>query len=383
MSLQNLRLPDPLKVSGGNVADNWERFKDQWENYERAADLTDASAEKRAAVFLTCLGGEAYDTYRSLALPAGDKKDIAKLIEAFETFCIGSVNVTYQRYLFYQRVQEANERFDKFLGEVRRMGKSCQFESMEESMIRDRVVVGVKDDATRHKLLQVRDLTLRKASESAGQQLRAMAAQEHVQALQPSQTVRSRRSRPTASTPSKVSLNRCKYCGGTHEPRRELCPAYGQRCHRCSKKSHFGSVCLSTRPRSTRDLVAYCDCTFVNGTVRSFNHPINSSAFQHCVGLFNEFHFFIRPFGPSMRPRFQATIGPTICANSIQFNNTLLIIVYTEDIHVLNVVLNSNMLWRQKLNPKEHNVPLTGSPCYIKYQPINFKMKTKSKKAIN
>src|SRR6218665_2703926 len=104
-----------------------------------------------------------------------------------------------------------------------------------------RVVVGVKDDATRHKLLQVRDFTLRKAidickaSESAGQQLRAMTAQEHVQALQPSQTVRSRRSRPTASTPSKVSLNRCKYCGRTHEPRRELCPAYGQTCHRCPK----------------------------------------------------------------------------------------------------------------------------------------------------
>src|SRR6218665_2317745 len=265
MSLQNLRLPDPLKVSGGNVADNWERFKDQWENYERAADLTDASAEKRAAVILTCLGGEAYDTYRSLALPAEDKKDIAKLTEAFETFCIGSVNVTYQRYLFYQRVQEANERFDTFLGEVRRMAKSCQFESMEESMIRDRVVVFVKDDATRHKLLQVRDLTLRKAidickaSESAGQQLRAMAAQEHVQALQPSQTVRSRRSRPTASTPSKVSLYRCKYCGGTHEPRRELCPAYGQTCHRCSKKSHFGSVCLSTRPRSTRTKSEVCE----------------------------------------------------------------------------------------------------------------------------
>src|SRR6218665_3495261 len=73
MSLQNLRLPDPLKVFGGNVADNWERFKDQWENYERAADLTDASAEKRAAVFLTCLGGEAYDTYRSLASPPRTK----------------------------------------------------------------------------------------------------------------------------------------------------------------------------------------------------------------------------------------------------------------------------------------------------------------------
>jgi len=66
MSLQNnIRLPDPLKVTGSNIADNWERFKDQWENYALATDLSDASAEKRAAIFLTCLGGDAYDAYRA------------------------------------------------------------------------------------------------------------------------------------------------------------------------------------------------------------------------------------------------------------------------------------------------------------------------------
>ena len=76
-------------------------------------------------------------------------------------FMFGDVHeVNYQRQLFCQRVQEANERFDTFLGVVRRMAKSRQFESMEESLIRDRVVEGVKDDATRHKLLQTRDLTL-------------------------------------------------------------------------------------------------------------------------------------------------------------------------------------------------------------------------------
>ena len=117
---------------------------------------------------------------------------------------------------------------------------------------------GVKDDATRHKLLQVRELILRKAidickaSESASQQLRTMTAQEHVKALQPSQTARSR---PPTSALSKVSLNRCKYCGGTHEPRRKLCPAYGQTCHRCSKKSHLGSVWLSTLPSINQGFV--------------------------------------------------------------------------------------------------------------------------------
>ena len=32
--IQNLRAPDPLKLSGGNVVDNWKRFKEQFANYE-------------------------------------------------------------------------------------------------------------------------------------------------------------------------------------------------------------------------------------------------------------------------------------------------------------------------------------------------------------
>jgi len=31
-SLQNLRTPDALKLTGGNVADNWKRFKAQFAN---------------------------------------------------------------------------------------------------------------------------------------------------------------------------------------------------------------------------------------------------------------------------------------------------------------------------------------------------------------
>jgi len=68
-----------------------------------------------------------------IALPAGDKKDVAKLLDAFEAFCVGAVNITYQRYVFYQRSQEPNERFDAFIGDLRRLAKACQFEAMEDS----------------------------------------------------------------------------------------------------------------------------------------------------------------------------------------------------------------------------------------------------------
>jgi hypothetical protein len=89
-------------------------------------------------------------------------------------------------------VQESSKRFDVYLGKMRRMARSCKFEGMLESMIRDRIVVGTRDDSTRRKLLQIHDLTLKraidicKASEAAGRQLKAMTTLDEVQAIQPS-----------------------------------------------------------------------------------------------------------------------------------------------------------------------------------------------------
>ena len=103
----NIRLPDPLSITGNAVADNWRRFKEQWDNYVLAADLEDASSEKQAAILLTCVGGEAYDVFRSFEFAsAADRKKIDKVTQAFENFCVGQVNVTYERYMFNRRMQE-------------------------------------------------------------------------------------------------------------------------------------------------------------------------------------------------------------------------------------------------------------------------------------
>jgi len=67
----------------------------------------------------------------------------------------------YERALrINRRVQESGERFHVFLGDVRRLARLCDFTA---PMIRDRIVVGIRDDSTRYKLLQIRDLTLAKA----------------------------------------------------------------------------------------------------------------------------------------------------------------------------------------------------------------------------
>ena len=110
-----------------------------------------------------------------------DREDLEKVGEAFQRHCIGEVNVTYERYTFNRRVQDVGETFDTFVADLRRLAKSCEFGALEESIIRDRIVIGIRDDPTRRKLLQTRKLDLNtaidigKASEVVTKQLKVMS----------------------------------------------------------------------------------------------------------------------------------------------------------------------------------------------------------------
>jgi len=154
-------------------------------------------------------------------------------VAGFEAFCIRKVNITYEHYRFNKRTQESNERFDVFLGEIRRLARACNFGTVKESMIRDRIVVGIKDDTTRRKLLQICDLTLDKAvvvckaSEAAAKQLPAMTDAEEVQPLQKSKQAQPHHCLGKANEQRRESA-KCKYCDRLHEPRKEACPAWGK-----------------------------------------------------------------------------------------------------------------------------------------------------------
>ena len=56
-----------------------------YENYEIASDIADKSQEKRAAVFLTCIGNDAYDVFRAMEFEdAENRKKLDPII------CVGA-----------------------------------------------------------------------------------------------------------------------------------------------------------------------------------------------------------------------------------------------------------------------------------------------------
>ena len=93
-SVNNIPVPPPLKMRSGEIASNWKRFKAQWQNYELATDVRGESKEKRAAILLSCIGVEAYDVFQSMAMDEDARSDIDEVIQAFDTYCIGEVNIT-------------------------------------------------------------------------------------------------------------------------------------------------------------------------------------------------------------------------------------------------------------------------------------------------
>ena len=270
----NIPLPAPLRTSS-NLAGDWKRFKGQWTNYKKAAKLNHEEKDCQAAIFLACIGADAYEIYTTLEFANdADRDDPDKLVEAFERHCIGELNEVYERYLFNRRQQEAGETFDVFIGDLRRLVRTCQYGTAEESVIRDRIVLGIHDDATRKKLLQTRKLDLPRAidicrsAEATTRQLKTITTPDEVHAMDKQPDLRHRsiayRPRGQSRGPRDKSYGyrttgvdrsspspdrRCRYCDRFHDASKQACPAYNAVCNRCHKRNHF-QVCCRSQPRS-------------------------------------------------------------------------------------------------------------------------------------
>ena len=162
----NIPLPSKLELTG-DLATNWKKFHRAWNNYEIAARLKDpgnptVNKSLRTATLLTCIGSDALDVYEGLEFAnEDDKKDIDVVLQKLQRYCIGETNEIYERYRFNKRVQEPNESLDAYVTALRTLAKTCNFGVLENSLIRDRIVIGVRDNQARKKLLQVSKLTLK------------------------------------------------------------------------------------------------------------------------------------------------------------------------------------------------------------------------------
>ena len=284
-----IRPPLPLSVSDtSNLPDVWKMFKQKWRNYETIIGLQEQPRAYQVALFLHTIGDEALRIYNGFTFVTQEnQRTVDEIIAEFDGFCIGEVNLTYERYMFNSRNQREGETFDAFLSAVRTLVKTCGYcINCVDSLLRDRIVLGVRDPGIQTALLKERNITLAhaidlcKAAENAtahhkllnpdsvnklsGKPSRGPRPQaSSVRSDKPSKHDRSdKASRSDKSSWSKKSSKparfdqqprQCKFCDTTHIMLKSECPAYGKICSNCHKANHFASKCPQRRIRQIQE----------------------------------------------------------------------------------------------------------------------------------
>ena len=183
--IANVSLPQKFDTKG-NLAANWKKWIQIWKAYEIVTGLDKQPSTLRVATFITCIGPDALEIHTGLPFQSDDdRQNIDKVLELWQNYCIGKTNVIYERYRFNNRSQESDESIDAYTTALRTLAETCEFGSLKEDLIRDRLVCGIRDNSLRKKLLQEPKLTLDKcldscrAAEATKLQMQAMTNQNN------------------------------------------------------------------------------------------------------------------------------------------------------------------------------------------------------------
>ncbi len=77
--------------------------------------------------------------------------------------------VIYERARFNQRVQQTNEPVDKFITALYALAENCNYGALHDQLLRDRLVVGLRDRTLSERMQLDRDRTLEKTINMARQ----------------------------------------------------------------------------------------------------------------------------------------------------------------------------------------------------------------------
>ena len=246
--------PTKLKISEEGLATRWKQFARSWKNYEKASRLEEESDDYRCSVLLACIGDEAMEVFDGFQFKTGESREqIDTVMKKFEEFCVGKTHEAFESYRFHIRAQGPEESIEAYVAELRKLARNCNFKE-EDRMIRDRIVVGVRSNSVREKLLEIEDLDLQKAintcklHETSQQQLQAMNAgasgSSSVEAIKSRQPDKKKGFKKNDNhRNSNSSKQNCGRCGRPKHEQKDQCRAINAKCESCGRIGHFWRQC--------------------------------------------------------------------------------------------------------------------------------------------
>ena len=264
----NLKAPKALNCTTETIVHVWREWQEEMELYMDLAhsDKTEPYKVKMLKYLLGTTGRQIYDTLQFDKVE--QHRTLKDVFTAFQKLCDPRRNETVERYRFFTRKQHDCEGIDSYVTELKVLARTCNFGDLESSLIRDIIILGIRDDGLRARLLRQSDLNLQnciqicRSTELSKDRVKTLKAEkpEQVLAMQTRKSYKQNKSfsharKNTGSRPTDTSnqgsnknnnrqtVTSCAYCGESHK--RGQCPAYGKECNFCKKLNHYSKVCFS------------------------------------------------------------------------------------------------------------------------------------------
>ena len=115
------------------------------------------------------MGDEEDDILTAFKPTDEERTNYDSVKEKFTSYFVKRQNVIYERAKFNRRKEEEGESLMEFILDLNHLAEHCGFGPLHQELIRDRIVVGLRDSKLSEKLQLDADLTLEKAVTAARQ----------------------------------------------------------------------------------------------------------------------------------------------------------------------------------------------------------------------
>lgn len=278
--------PEPFDFS---KPQEWEKWSRRFERFRLASNLNSSPEANQVNTLVYCMGDEADDVLRGLSLTAQQREEYSAVREGFDGFFIPKKNVIYERARFNKRMQQASETVDSFITALYALGENCEYGGLHNELLRDRLVVGLRDTGLSERMQLDKDLTLTKAINMARQSEEIKRQQTDLRSEMTSSSkievdaVHASKGKPWAVNkgqphaqakprqwpPKGEDYKSCFRCGKPSHPISQ-CAAKNVVCHNCGKLGHYAKVCKSA---SGVNAVTEDSSSIFLGTVEAGDDP--------------------------------------------------------------------------------------------------------------
>ncbi|UYV71061.1 K02A2.6-like [Cordylochernes scorpioides] len=149
--------------------EEWILWTRRFERYRIATGLNAKDESEQVNVLIYQLGDEADDIYLSFRLSTADSAKYNVVLDKFCQYFNGRRNIIFDRAQFNKRSQSEGESLQDYIRDLLVLAERCSYGELKEELIRDRLVVGLRNLALSEKLQLIPDLTMDKAIEIAKQ----------------------------------------------------------------------------------------------------------------------------------------------------------------------------------------------------------------------